>query len=699
MIVLAFVVLLSGLVVAYLSRAGMDRESANGAFNDAKADQLARSALEVIVGDLKQEIANGSTAAPLYKTTIYTPSASSNVLPQRSGVAGGSPDPLPNLIKISLRNDPISAPGVSSRASAVNSTTDPSVNMRSISLARWNKHYLLPRPAAATPTDTTPISGAGGFSAPDWVFVTDNGPSVISAVNNAVVGRYSYSVYDEGGLLDANLAGFPPAPNTTVAQSGPKGAAAFADLTVTGLSASAVNDLVGWRNFASAQPTGTFASFSFTTASATNYFNFVLANTNGFVATSGSVFANRTDQMFLNRQALIQYRSSTAFSANGLQHLGTFTRDLNIPTWGPSLTARVSVNFVRSDGSKAYQGEPLFRRFPLSKIGWLGSTGPVAPGTAATVLRDFGLVWNTDHWDYYGADGTAVASAIRALTGSREPEFFQILDFARQNVTPRPTIGEILSLGASLIDQYDGDNTTTTIEYAGLPPTPPATPAPHPRAYGMENQTPPTPAAAPTPPAAAVVLNRRFRSVGELGYAFKTATSTLDLYTAGSADAAILDFFSFSSAYQRAGQVNLNTRDSLVMGALVTGALRANGGITVVSATNGKNAGSDIVTATGAGPLALSRQDLARLTAAVRSSAMGSGEEERELIARSVGEISQIRTWNLLVDAIAQSGRYPPTATALADFVVNGEHRYWLHVAIDRFTGEVIDQQLEAVYE
>jgi hypothetical protein len=24
---------------------------------------------------------------------------------------------------------------------------------------------------------------------------------------------------------------------------------------------------------------------------------------------------------------------------------------------------------------------------------------------------------------------------------------------------------------------------------------------------------------------------------------------------------------------------------------------------------------------------------------------------------------------------------------------------YWLHVAIDRFTGEIIDQQLEAVYE
>ncbi|MCA1658742.1 MAG: hypothetical protein LC627_05540, partial [Verrucomicrobiaceae bacterium] len=59
----------------------------------------------------------------------------------------------------------------------------------------------------------------------------------------------------------------------------------------------------------------------------------------------------------------------------------------------------------------------------------------------------------------------------------------------------------------------------------------------------------------------------------------------------------------------------------------------------------------------------------------------------------------QARTWNLMIDVIAQSGRYPPTATTLRDFVVEGEKRYWLHVAIDRFTGEVIDRQLEAVYE
>jgi len=52
-----------------------------------------------------------------------------------------------------------------------------------------------------------------------------------------------------------------------------------------------------------------------------------------------------------------------------------------------------------------------------------------------------------------------------------------------------------------------------------------------------------------------------------------------------------------------------------------------------------------------------------------------------------------------MIDVIAQSGRYPPNASTLSDFVVEGEKRYWLHVAIDRFTGEVIDQQLEEVLE
>jgi hypothetical protein len=49
---------------------------------------------------------------------------------------------------------------------------------------------------------------------------------------------------------------------------------------------------------------------------------------------------------------------------------------------------------------------------------------------------------------------------------------------------------------------------------------------------------------------------------------------------------------------------------------------------------------------------------------------------------------------------IAQTGRYPPNSINLPNgFVVNGEQRYWVHVAIDRFTNQVIDKQIEVVNE
>ena len=40
-----------------------------------------------------------------------------------------------------------------------------------------------------------------------------------------------------------------------------------------------------------------------------------------------------------------------------------------------------------------------------------------------------------------------------------------------------------------------------------------------------------------------------------------------------------------------------------------------------------------------------------------------------------------------------------PGETDLKKFNVEGEQRYWVHVAIDRFTGQVIDKQVEVVNE
>src|SRR4029077_17113232 len=70
-IVLAFVVLLTVLVVAYFSRTATDRQLAHSSFNVTTADLLARCRLDIGVNDFKQEITNNPTVT------------AANVQPQR----------------------------------------------------------------------------------------------------------------------------------------------------------------------------------------------------------------------------------------------------------------------------------------------------------------------------------------------------------------------------------------------------------------------------------------------------------------------------------------------------------------------------------------------------------------------------------------------------------------------------------------
>jgi len=62
--------------------------------------------------------------------------------------------------------------------------------------------------------------------------------------------------------------------------------------------------------------------------------------------------------------------------------------------------------------------------------------------------------------------------------------------------------------------------------------------------------------------------------------------------------------------------------------------------------------------------------------------------------------VSQTRVWNVLIDVVAQSGHNKPNAQSLQnDFIAEGEQHYWVHVAIDRFTGQVIGKQIEILAE
>jgi hypothetical protein len=75
----------------------------------------------------------------------------------------------------------------------------------------------------------------------------------------------------------------------------------------------------------------------------------------------------------------------------------------------------------------------------------------------------------------------------------------------------------------------------------------------------------------------------------------------------------------------------------------------------------------------------------------------------REASIRALAATGTTRVWNLMIDVIAQTGRFPSNAATaaspLAAFAVSGERRYWVHVAIDRYTGKVLDERIEEVKE
>ncbi len=286
-------------------------------------------------------------------------------------------DPIPNLVRESVHGDTLNnvlpSPAVPSYASNLNSASAAALDGRAVTAARWNSHFLIPSQSTATTADSTPDS-AVKFTAPDWVLVTRNGPAVLdnSAVSgtgalsdatptngNFVIGRYAYAVYDEGGLLDMNVAGH-PTPAATAAQSGftptqlsRKGSLALADLTQLPvvktpnpassgdyLAQSVVDSLVGWRNYASAGLSGApYPNFTFSSTQAANWFtNFASKNVKGFLTVfdSGPSYTGPTDQAFLSRQQLLKLRASIGFSPNALQYMGTFSRGLEQPSYRPA---------------------------------------------------------------------------------------------------------------------------------------------------------------------------------------------------------------------------------------------------------------------------------------------------------------------------------------------------------------------------
>ena len=267
-----------------------------------------------------------------------------------------------------------------------------------------------------------------------------------------------------------------------------------------------------------------------------------------------------------------------------------------------------------------------------------------------------------------------------------------------------------------------------------------------------------------------LILNRPFRSVAEMGYAFRAMPwKNVTFFLPETGDAALLDLFCLSEALplsQRAnatitaapplvaGKVNLNTRQEKVLLALLAGALKdeLKASETIAASTDALTGARALIDrTTGAkpwlGPLTntadlagkLCGKDLTGITAsdpvytatvsrtstepnrnpdipaeknhlnwhytgysADLDSAFGAQKDRksqrlRESAIRSLADCGQTRVWNLMIDLVVQTGRIPARASALETYQKNSAQRIWVCLAIDRFTGEILDQRNEWV--
>ena len=338
-----------------------------------------------------------------------------------------------------------SAPGpaVTGPANASNVlTTAPSVDGRLHDGTFWSQPQLVSVPS----TDTTSL----GYLVPDWIYTTRSGShptaydSTLGASNNgtlnstSVVGRYAYNIYDIGGLLNANVAGYgagvttQPSYSTKAAMIVPgyKGSVLMADLTgltlngtltVNGANANtfanpgAQNSLPNFRYlqnsqtwtdlpklFASGQYGGWLQPFLPTLDPASTTVQTV-------PKPSGSIV--QTNNSFTSRQDLItwvntQLGGGTGSAAWVLPYLTHFSYDLDSPTFTPDPT-RPRSNVLPSatsatggnDSSNALDdainpaftsvvdsnGNPLIKhRFPLSALALLDD---IYPGTSRAICR------------------------------------------------------------------------------------------------------------------------------------------------------------------------------------------------------------------------------------------------------------------------------------------------------------------------
>jgi len=208
-----------------------------------------------------------------------------------------------------------------------------------------------------------------------------------------------------------------------------------------------------------------------------------------------------------------------------------------------------------------------------------------------------------------------------------------------------------------------------------------------------------------------LILNRPFRSVGEMGYVFRDLPwKTIDFFSRNSGDLGVLDVFSVSETSDPtplvAGRINLNTRQPAVLAAALRNSAEQ---LDVQNAlaparkllpAEANALAEEIVKESTVQPFSDKSDLITRVLHRSADPLAGKTiKTAREAAVRTLGEIGTVRTWNFLIDVVVQSGRFTSSSKSGAEFMVNAERREWIHVAIDRMTGEILEQRKEVANE
>lgn len=523
--VLALLVLITGITIAFFSKVASERQLSELSEKSLLTRELARNAVAMLSDDLVREMKAGAVSTGAAPGGIWRVDDPQRMLPQRQ-VAASLPAPTfaggtwsngeaLNLVKQSKSGVPFFSFGSESldgRASDI-STSSRSKNGRRVPPSVWSAPRLM-ADGYDLPTDAVP----------DWVFIARDGstPTAFApALKDAspanpgfVVGRFAYQIYDVGGLLDANAAGFAPdaLPGGTEL-IGSKGAQLMADLrALPGMgAASAAEALAGWRN-----------KGDWSAAHIENLREF--GEQHGWLKPRAT--ADDNDNFFLGRQDLVSFlesRLGESSARQALPFLTTFQRELDQPSFAPDpdrpkiLADRAgggNTEFGRDDkvnpnlAEAAFNGgdaatSPIPRRFPLDRLAEV-ATATAGTGDAAAILKHFGLEWNAaangqkppKAWVYarQNPDGKIMTLEEVAAAG-REANFVELLKAAihagslghqgwpwRRPPGSAPSVHSnqsgqgsedgsldrnIIQIAANIIDQADEDHLPTRLFFPG----------------------------------------------------------------------------------------------------------------------------------------------------------------------------------------------------------------------------------------